>query len=395
MYCYYLEKSSLFTDQAGLTMSDEVLEEYIKQHIKASIDPIITFSWHGGEPTLLGIDYFKKIVAIQNNLTPAGQTIANAIQTNGTLLDEAWCHFLSENNFVVGLSLDGPRLVHDQFRIQKNGKSTFDKTIRTYRLLQRANVYCDLLCVINGCNVKQPLEVYRFFKDVGAPFITFFPLVESPSGSNKNTPSLSITAEDFGNFLCEIFDEWKEKDIDTIKINIFEETLRLSFNQEQALCVFRKTCGDIPVVEHNGNVYSCDHYVSDDYLLGNIQDQNLIDLLESHQQKTFGRNKWALLPDYCLKCEVLQMCHGGCPKNRILNTPDGKPGLNYLCAGYKQFFKHFQPFLKELSSLWQLQSTGEETVEAPKVPLVSVKVGRNDPCPCGSGKKFKKCCQNI
>lgn len=374
-------------------MSNDLLEKYIVQHIESFPGPTIHFSWHGGEPTLLGLDFFQKMVAFQRRHLPPNRELLNGMQTNGTLLDEDWCRFLKAENFAVGLSLDGPQDLHDQYRVFKGGTPTHEQVMHGYRLLQQYRVPCDLLCVVHSQNVSYPLEVYRFFKKIKTQYITFLPLVEPDPGREGGVSPRTVPAEAWGNFLCTIFEEWKAEDIERIKVQIFEETLRTAFGQEHALCIFRKTCGDIPVIEHNGDFYSCDHFVNEEHRLGNIRESTLVDLLESPAQRTFGQAKWENLPRYCRKCEVLGFCHGGCPKDRILRTPDSREGLNYLCAGFKRFFIHSRPFVDQVSALWRRQNVGENkpSPEVKRLPK-TVKVGRNDPCPCGSGLKYKKCC---
>jgi uncharacterized protein len=353
-YCYYLDKEDLYPNVKTFQMPKEILEDYIVQHIEASLEEVIKFSWHGGEPTILGLNYFRKLVEFQRMHQPTNKRIVNGIQTNGTLLDEDWCRFLAKEGFAVGLSLDGPREFHDLYRVTKNHKSTYNQTIRGYNLLQKHRVNTDILCVVNAHNVQFPLEVYRFFKQINARYITFLPLVESgslESGSSK----ISVPSEAWGQFLCTIFNEWIDKDIGRVKVQIFEEATRTAFNQEHSLCIFRPICGDIPVIEHNGDFYSCDHFVDDEHRLGNIKETPLIELLESPKQIEFGRAKLLKLPRYCQECEVRAMCNGECPKNRFLLTPDGEPGLNYLCAGYKRFFSHSQAFVSEVAALWRSQ----------------------------------------
>ncbi|MBU2510073.1 anaerobic sulfatase maturase [bacterium] len=388
-YCYYLDKKNYFINSQSLQMSDDILECYIRQHINASIDPVITFSWHGGEPTILGIDFFRKIVALQKKYQPLKQRIANAIQTNGTLLTDDWCRFLADEGIIVGLSLDGPEEMHNRFRSAAGQQPTFDKALNSYYRLKQHKVYCDILCTVNSHNVKYPLQLYRFFKEIEAPYITFLPVVYRSECKNTEVSTATVPAEAWGDFLITIFDEWKQRDIEIININIFEETSRLAFGQEQALCIFRKTCGDIPVVEYNGDTFSCDHFVRDEHKIGNIRNISLAEMIEGRQQRAFGKAK-ADLPDYCLTCEVLSMCNGGCPKDRFLATPDGKTGLNYLCTGYKRFFKHFQPFVAELKNLWQQQNKARSNQMTDATDRN--RTGRNDPCPCGSGKKYKRCC---
>ena len=404
-YCYYLKKGDLYPKGESFRMSDSLLEEYIVQHIAAAPGPVINFSWHGGEPLILGLDYFRKIVAIQRKHQPRNQRVINGIQTNGTLLDEDWCRFLAEEDFAVGLSLDGPQGMHDRYRVTQAQNPTHRDAMRGYGLLRQHRIPCDILCVVHAENVQHPIEVYRFFKQIEASYIGFLPLVEPHPDGKGGVSSRTVPAEAWGAFLCTIFDEWKSHDIERVKVQIFEEAARTAFGQEHALCIFRKTCGDIPVVEHNGDFFSCDHFVDAEHRLGNILEIPLVDLLESRAQSAFGQAKLDTLPRYCQRCEVLNMCHGGCPKDRFLDTSEGEAGLNYLCAGYKRFFTHCQPFVTELSALWHRQSSRQSRQESPE-PFnaqlispaqaqdgrISPKTGRNDPCPCGSGRKYKKCC---
>ncbi len=355
-YCYYLKKERLYPKGESFRMPNEILEEYIIQHIDASPETVIRFSWHGGEPTVLGLDYFREIVALQRKHKPPDRRIANGIQTNGTLLDEDWCRFLATEGFAVGLSLDGTQEMHDRHRVTKDQKPTHEQTMRGYKLLQKHHVYTEILCVVNAHNVQSPLQVYRSFKQMNAQHITFLPMVEPQPDTKDGVSPISVPAEDWGTFLCTIFDEWRDHDIGQVKVQIFEEAARTAFNQEHSLCVFRPTCGDIPVIEHNGDFYSCDHYVDVEHRLGNIKETPLVELLESPAQRAFGEAKLETLPRYCLECEVRAMCNGECPKNRFLKTPDGEPGLNYLCAGYKRFFTHCQPFVSEVAAQWRRQN---------------------------------------
>ena len=402
-YCYYLKKEHLYPKGELFRMPDDILEEYIVQHIKAFPEEVIRFSWHGGEPTVLGLDYFRKIVALQHKHQPSGQRIMNGMQTNGTLLDEDWCRFLADEGFAVGLSLDGPQEKHDRYRRTKDQKSTFEDTMRGYKLLRQYGVNCDILCVVTAHNVNHPTEVYRFFKEIKAPYVSFLPMVERQPEAESGVSSNTMSAEAWGDFLCTIFDEWVEQDVGSIKVQIFEEAARTAFDQEHSLCIFRPICGDIPVIEHNGDFYSCDHFVDVEHRLGNIQEIPLVELLESPAQREFGQAKLDTLPRYCLECEVREMCNGECPKNRFIQTPDGELGLNYLCAGYKRFFTHCQPFVQEVATQWRREMPELE----PQVPRkqddrfrahrrthirTGPKIGRNDPCPCGSGLKYKKCC---
>ncbi len=336
-------------------MPNEVLENYIAQHIEASPGEVINFSWHGGEPTILGLNYFRNIVELQRKYKPPNRRVVNGIQTNGTLLDEVWCRFFAEQGFYVGLSLDGPQKIHDLYRLTKDNKSTYNEAIRGYYLLQKHQVDTEILCVVNAYNVQFPLEIYRFLKQLKAQYITFLPLVEPQPGALNGVSSISVSAEAWGRFLCTIFDDWIEEDIGKVKVQIFEEALRTAFKQEHSLCIFRPTCGEVPVLEHNGDFYSCDHFVDADHLLGNLRETPLAELLENPKLVMFGKSKLQNLPRYCKECPVRDMCHGECPKNRIILTPDGEPRLNYLCDGYKRFFTHCKPFVSEVAALWNQQ----------------------------------------
>jgi uncharacterized protein len=352
-YCYYLDKTKMFGSDKVLRMGEDILEAYTRQQIDATTGPIISFSWHGGEPLLAGIDFYRKAVALQKKLNWSGKRIINGIQTNGTLLSGEWCNFFAEEKFLVGLSLDGPEALHNMFRRVRDGSPTFKSVMKGYDLLVMHGIDAEILCVVNAENVKYPLELYRFFRQLGTPYITFIPLVEKLDTSPLAVSSRSVPAEAFGSFLCVLFDEWMQHDIGRIKVQIFEEALRRAFKQEHTLCVFKPVCGGVPVVEHNGDFFSCDHFVNREHRLGNIRDFPLEDFLDSDKQKSFGQAKLNTLPRFCLDCEVRDMCNGECPKNRFINTPNGDPGLNYLCAGYRKFFNHCRPFLEEVAKAWQ------------------------------------------
>ena len=393
-YCYYLKKEHLYPKGESFRMPDDILEEYIVQHIEASPEPVIRFSWHGGEPTVLGLDYFRQITALQRKHQPPNKRIANGMQTNGTLLNEEWCRFLAAEDFAIGLSLDGPQDMHDKHRVTKDQKPTFAQTMRGYELLQKHRVSCDILCVVNAHNVQYPLEVYRFFKQINASYVTFLPMVEPQPDADRGVSPLTVPADAWGDFLCAIFEEWRDQDIGQIKVQIFEEAARTAFDQEHSLCIFRPTCGDVPVVEHNGDFFSCDHFVDAEHCLGNIRETSLVELLENPAQRAFGQAKLETLPSYCRACKVRDMCNGGCPKNRFIRTPDGEEGLNYLCQGYKRFFTICRPFVAEVAAQWRRQTLEQQTQKAKAAAgmRTSSQPGRNDPCPCGSGLKYKKCC---
>ena len=351
-YCYYLEKSSLYPAVKKTLMSDEVLEKYVIQHISATTEELIFFSWHGGEPMLAGIDFYKKAVSIQKRHLPAGRKILNGIQTNGTLINEEWCRFFADEKFITGVSIDGPGDLHNINRHDSNNQPTFEKVIGGIKLLQSYGINPELLCVVSSVNVKHPLVVYDFFRDLDAEYITFLPLVERSKDSPGIVTRNSVPAPEFGRFLSLIFDRWVENDIGRIKIQIVEEAARTAFDQEHTLCIFKKNCGGVPVVEHNGDFYSCDHYTDPQHMLGNLSDHPLDHYLDSEEQRRFGELKSATLPGYCLRCEVLNMCNGECPKNRFVESPDGEPGLNYLCEGYRHFFNHIRPFIEAIKVEW-------------------------------------------
>ena len=391
-YCYYLKKKDFYPKTESFRMADDLLEEYIVQHIEACPIELIFFSWHGGEPTILGIDYFRRIVELQQKHLPPGRKILNGIQTNGTLLDEEWCRFLARHGFQVGISIDGPKELHDRYRVTKRRKSTHKQVMQAYRLLREYRIECDVLCVVHHVNVRQPAAVYGFFKEIGVKFMQFLPLVMRQDGNG--TSAETVPADDYGKFLCTVFDEWSRHDIGRIVIQNFDEAIRPFLGMEHALCVLRETCGDVVVVEHNGDFYCCDHFVEPEHRLGNIRQTPLVELLESPEQRAFGRRKQDGLPRFCLECEVLGSCNGGCPKDRFARTPDGEEGLNYLCAGFKRFFTYSRPFLRRMA---RLRKSGASEAQMRHLlwsgdAKATPRAGRNDPCPCGSGRKFKRCC---
>ncbi len=390
-YCYYLKKEFLYPEGGTFRMSDEVLELYVIQQIEAAPGPMVNFAWHGGEPTALGLDYFQKIVALQQKHRPDGKKTTNGIQTNGTLLNQEWARFFAAEGFQVGLSLDGPRELHDGYRVDKGQKPTHKQVLRAFRMLREHRVHVDVLCVLHDRNVRHPAQVYRFFKEIGVEFLQFLPLVERENGG---VSSRTVPAEAYGEFLSAVFDEWVRNDIGKIAIQIFDEAARPLAGMDHSLCIFRETCGDVPVVEHNGDFFSCDHFVEPGYRVGNIGATHLADLVDSPAQRAFGEAKRDALPRYCRECEVRAMCNGGCPKDRFIRTPDGEEGLNYLCAGYKRFFNHSRPYLQKMVDLWNAGEPIEKLMEVARAEDASAspQVGRNDLCPCGSGKKYKRCC---
>jgi len=297
-YCYYLKKEYLYPPGEEFRMSDDLLEEYIVQHIDASTGPVANFSWHGGEPTVLGVDFYRKVVALQRKHQRDGIRVRNGIQTNGILLDEEWCQFLAQEEFGVGLSLDGPQEMHDRYRLTKGQKTSHRQAMHAYRLLRRHKIPCDILCVLNDYNVRYPARVYRFFKDIGTEYVTFLPIVEQEPESPSGVSPYTVPADAYGSFLCSVFDEWLRQDVGRIIVQIFEEATRPARGLEHSLCIFRETCGEFPVLEHNGDFFSCDHFVDAPHRVGNIRDVHLAELLENPAQKTFGLSKRDALPAY-------------------------------------------------------------------------------------------------
>lgn len=350
-YCYYSGKKGLHGEKPAACMPEDILEGYIKQHIDATVGDSVLFSWHGGEPLLAGIDYFRKIAEVQKTHLPPWKELLNGIQTNGLLINDEWCRFFSDNNFLIGLSMDGPSFLHDIYRITGNGDPTFSRVKEAFLLLKEYGISTEILCVVNAENVMYPVQVYEFFRALGAGYITFIPVVERED--DGSIADFTVPPEEYGAFLCTVFDQWKSRDIGRIKIQIFEEALRTAFNQDHTLCIFKKTCGGVPILELNGDLYSCDHFADQDYLLGNISDKSLAEMLDSQEQKEFGENKLNTLPRYCLECGVRDICNGGCPKNRFVSTPDGQPGLNYLCPGYKMIFNHIRSFADTVEKVWK------------------------------------------
>lgn len=383
-YCYYLGKEELLRHDSSLPlMADGVLETYIRQHIAACSGGQVNFSWHGGEPMLAGIDYYRRIVALQDKHKSSGTNITNGIQTNGTLITDEWGRFLLKHRFTVGISIDGPGDIHDIYRRSRNDEGTHEAVMRGWAYLCQYKIPTDILCVVNDTSVMYPLQVYRYLKDIGGKNISFLPLVElKPEGAAEEVTRRSVQAEPFGAFLCTVFDEWLANDIGTIKIQIFEEALRTAFQQEHSLCLFRPVCGDIPVIETNGDLYCCDHFVERKYFVGNIAEQPLKELLNCSSLRAFGAAKQQSLPQVCRDCEVLAMCNGECPKNRFVTVAGELEKVNYLCGGYRMFFNHCRPFIEAVAGQWVRQGAGDRLQ----------KTGRNDPCPCGSNKKYKRCC---
>jgi uncharacterized protein len=363
-YCFYLEKRNLYPATSSWGMNDELLESFIQHYIEAQKASTISFAWQGGEPTLLGVDYFRKIVELEKRHSN-GKRIENTFQTNGVLLDDAWAEFLAQNKFLVGLSIDGPAEYHDCYRVNKGDQPTFKLVMRGLRYLKKHGAEFNTLTAVHRKNSPHPLEVYHFLKEVGSRFMQFIPIVErvaeapdphglvliGPDSSRKAAVSeWSVEPLQFGKFLCAIFDEWVRRDVGQYFVQIFDVALESWLGMPQSLCVFRKTCGSAMAMEHNGDLYSCDHYVFPENRLGNIMERPLASLAVSEPQRRFGLAKCDTLPRYCQVCEVSFACNGECPKHRFTRTPDGAGGLNYLCAGYKLFFRQIDPYMQFMAS---------------------------------------------
>ncbi len=403
-YCFFLDKELLYEGDR-FRMSDETLERYIVQLIEAHRAPDVTVAWQGGEPTLMGVDFYRRAVEIAERHRKPGMRFHHTMQTNATLLDDEWCEFFAEHDFLMGISIDGPRHLHDVYRVDKRGGGTFDKVMRGLRLVQQHGVEYNVLTTVNAANGDHPLDVYRFLRDeVGTTWMQFIPVVErvdddgNPADLRGTSASeRSVQPEQFGTFLSTIFDEWVRHDVGEVFVQTFEATLRNFVEPGQSgMCVFNETCGLGIALEHNGDLYSCDHFVDPDYLLGNLASNSVADLVASRRQHDFGIDKRDSLPTYCLDCDVRFACHGECPKNRFLTTPDGEPGLNYLCAGLQHFFRHVDrparmmvDLMREgrdAADVMELLATEERDFER-----ALKRAGRNGPCPCGSGRKVKQC----
>ncbi len=399
-YCYFLSKEMMYPG-SRFRMADDLLEEYTKQYIAAQHVPEVTFAWQGGEPTLMGLDFFKRAVALQQKYRKPGTKIYNAFQTNGTLLDDAWCEFFRAHDFLIGLSMDGPPELHDYYRVDKGGAPTHHKVLAAARLLQKHRAEFNILTTVHAGNVHRPLEVYRYLRDeVGAQFIQFIPIVERDNDTGfqegERVTERSLTGAQYGTFLTTIFDEWVRRDVGRVFVQIFDVALAAWTGQHPGLCIFEETCGNALAMEHNGDLFSCDHFVEPAYRLGNIQEIPLVDMVASDFQRKFGQDKRDTLPQYCRQCEVRFVCNGGCPKDRILHAPDGEAGLNYLCAGFKHFFTHIDRPMQIMARELQMKRPPANIMrilaeEEAALQRRFATAQRNDPCPCGSGRKFKQC----
>ena len=356
-YCYYLEKNKLYPTAQRHLMSDEMLEQFTREYIEAQTMNQVLFTWHGGEPLLRSIDFYRKALSLQQKYA-RGRRIDNVIQTNGTLLTDEWCEFFAQNHWLVGISIDGPQPDHDHYRLTAAGKPSWKKVMQGIKLLKKHGVEWNAMAVVNAYNANHPLEFYRFFKENGCQFLQFTPIVERltrredgrtlASLADKDEISLSeasVAPEQWGYFLCAIFDEWVRKDVGKIFVEIFDCTLANWMGISPGICAYSKECGHAGVMEHNGDVYSCDHFVFPEYKLGNIRDHSLIDMLYGEQQQEFSRLKHSSLPRQCKECDMEFACHGECPKNRFMKDKYGDSGLNYLCPGYYHYYQHVAPYM--------------------------------------------------
>ncbi|MBM3827277.1 MAG: anaerobic sulfatase maturase [Actinobacteria bacterium] len=404
-YCFFLSKDTLYPGDR-LRMGADTLRAYLTQMIAAQPDGPVNVAWQGGEPTLMGLDFYREALSIVTEVARPGQTIEHTMQTNGTLLDESWADFLAEHHVLVGLSIDGRPDDHDRFRVWKDGRGSHGDVLRAWDLLRRHGVECNVLCSLSAANVRHPLETYRYLRDeLGARHIQFIPIVERATTANIEVAeggwgtgrgkrrilytqnghlvtSRSITGDQYGEFLCAVFDEWVSHDVGEVFVQLFDVTLGAHFDQH-SLCVHSPTCGSALALEHNGDLYSCDHFVEPDHLLGNIHDSPMADLVASPQQVAFGRHKLDSLPRMCLECEVRFACHGGCPKDRFATTPDGEPGLNHLCNGYKTFFTHCDAAMRTMADLIRRGRYADEIMRPSSTSLRTSPTGpgerRGDP----------------
>jgi len=407
-YCFYLEKEKLYPSVKNWAMPDDVLEKYVKEFIQSQKVPEIIFAWQGGEPTLLGIDFFKKAVKLQKKYAD-GKEVENTFQTNGILLNDEWCSFFSENNFLIGLSIDGPREIHDKYRIHKGGQPSFDKVIIGLEYLKKHEVEFNTLTCVQKDNSYKPLEVYEFLKEIGSMFMQFIPIVERKSLKEASELKLvqpsykeeaavtdwSVEPLQYGKFLMENFDRWVRNDVGKYFIQIFDVSLGLWHGLGSSLCVFKETCGQALAMEHNGDVYSCDHFVYPENKLGNIMEESLNKIVDSEQQLQFATDKKTKLPQFCIGCDVRFACNGECPKHRFIKTPDGEEKLNYLCAGYKYFFHGIALYMRFMSNELAKKRPPANVMSWAKEKdkgFPGINISRNDPCICGSGLKFKNCC---
>lgn len=363
-YCYYLDKAKLYPDEPRHVMSDELLEHFTREYILSQAKPEVLFPWHGGETLMRPISFYEKAMHYQRKYA-GGRRIENCIQTNGTLLTPQWCEFFRDNHWLVGVSIDGPQEFHDEYRRSRGGGPSWAKVMKGIDLLNKYHVEWNAMAVVNDYNADYPLDFYHFFKEIGCRYIQFTPIVERDlTTAEKPLLPFSVTPEQWGNFLCTIFDEWVRHDVGTTFVQLFDSTLANWCGMEPGVCTMGRDCGHAAVMEFNGDVYACDHFVSPEYLLGNIHDQSLVNLLYGERQEAFRRLKHDALPAQCHQCEWEFACHGECPKNRFCTTSTGEPGLNYLCAGYHRFFRHVAPYMDFMKQELQAQRSPANVMTA-------------------------------
>jgi len=409
-YCFFLSKEMLYPG-SRFRMADELLETYIRQLIEAHHRvPEVTVAWQGGEPTLMGVEFFRRSVELAGKYLMPGQRAAHTIQTNGVLIDDEWASFFKENDFLVGISIDGPREMHDAFRVDKGGKGTFDRVMAGLAVLRKHGAEYNTLTTLHSANADHAVEVYRFLRDeCGSRFHQYIPIIErvadpaaddaAPWSTWRDRPlyvqegayvtGRSLTAEQYGRFLIDVFEEWVRRDVATVYVQMFDVALANWVGEPPSLCIHTQTCGGALALEHNGDLYSCDHFVEPAYKLGNITMTHMLELVGSAEQRKFGQDKYDTLPRYCLECDVRFACHGGCPKDRFIPTPDGEAGLNYLCVGYKEFFHHVDRPMRFMAE--QLQRNLAPSAIMELYASEDAARGRNDRCTCGSGRKWKVC----
>ena len=418
-YCFFLSKEMLYPG-SRFRMANDLLETYLRQLLEAQQGFEVTINWQGGEPTLMGLDFFQRSVEMVEKYKSADQQVLYTIQTNGTKIDHEWAAFFKQHHFLVGLSIDGPKDLHDTYRVNKGGQGSFDQVMKGWENLIEHGVDVNILCTVHAANADRPLEVYHFFRDtLKAEYMQFIPIIERATsetlvlanqgwserpGSDRPlytqigelVTERSVKPEQYGQFLITIFDEWVKRDVGKVFVQSFDAALA-NWVGQPSLCIFQRTCGQSLALEHNGDLYSCDHFVEPKFLLGNIQENHMIDLVSSEQQQKFGLDKFSTLPQYCRQCEVLFACYGECPRNRFIHTPDGEPGLNYLCSGYKAFFKHINHPMRIMAELLRRGRYADEVMnilvqeELQKIRQAIAKARPDDLCPCGSGRKFRNC----
>lgn len=404
-YCFYLEKEKLYPERnRDWKMDDKTLELFIKQQIEAQPNELINFAWQGGEPTLMGLDYFERVAYFCEKYGE-GKEIQHSFQTNGVLINDSWCEFFKKNNFLIGISIDGPEDIHDHYRLNRAGRGTHSKVVEAVHLLKKHGVLFNTLTVLNSVNVKQPLAIYKYLKSLGSDFMQFIPIVErsytddniialiGPNESVGEVTKWSVSPQEYGTFLSEVFDFWVRHDVGKVFIQTFDSTLAAWLGQPSGVCITAETCGHAFALEANGDLYQCDHYVYPEYKLGNIHDTTITEMNKSKEAIDFGVAKRQTLTQDCIDCRYLAACYGGCPKHRFSVSKTGLPEHNYLCKGYEMYFSHAEKYMKTMASLIMENQPASNIMTLIQAGIFEYDdVGRNEPCPCGSGKKYKKCC---